>query len=191
MPFNDILVGELNSGNFPENTHCSVVAADPNSDIPEGYITTFTKRFPNIDKKMYNILKVYFIMSSTRFFDNTIIIEEITKCINSSWKQYNTMGNKLFTQRYNWETTSDFVMIEFEEIDIIYSKEAGDYEEVNGTLVSYHLYYKESTSKYFGIAEFYIENKVVPVELEYTKKPTETKFKNDSIAKFKADYNIE
>lgn len=191
MSFNEILVTKLNQGSFPENTYSSVLVVDQNADIVEGYITTFKKRFPDTDTKMYNILKVYLIMCNTLFFDNNIIIEEITKCINSSWKEYNTNGNKLFTQRYNWGKSSDFAMIEFEEIDIIYNKEAGNYDEVNGTLVSYHLYYKETTKVYKGIAEFYVDNGIVSVELEYTKKPTENKFKKDIENKFKEDYNIE
>lgn len=191
MPFNELLVDKLNQGSFPENTHSSVLAVDQNADVAAGYITTFKKRFPDTDTKMYNILKVYLIMCNTLFFDNNIIIEEITRCINSTWKEYNTNGNKLFTQRYNWGKSSDFAMIEFEEIDIIYSKEAGNYDEVDGTLISYHLYYKETTGEYKGIAEFYVANGIVSVELEYTKKPTENKFKTDITNKLKEDYHIE
>lgn len=192
MYLNEILVDRINRGNFPENTDSVVLSLEPTLDVLVDYVYTFRKRYEDTKTHLYNIVRGYLIKCNTYFYDNIAIMEEMTICINDAWKVYNTMGNQLFVQRYNWGKTSDFALLEFEELDVIYNKEAVQTTAVttDGTVASYHLYYKPSTKLYFGTVEFYLENNIVSIAMEYTKKPSESKYIKDATAKFCEEYNV-
>lgn len=193
MYFNEILVERINRGKFPENTDSVVLRLEPELDILVDYVYTFRKRYEDTKTHIYNITDAYLIQCNTYYYDNRAVIDEMTTCINDSWKTYNTNGNQLFVQRYNWGKTSDFALLEFEELDVIYNKQNLQPIGENckdGTIASYHLYYKPSTKIYFGTVELYLEGGIVSVEMEYTKKPTEAKYKKDAVAKFCEEYDV-
>lgn len=190
MSFNQILANRLTNGNFPENTSSVVLSLVPELDYVDDYVYIFRKEYEDTATHIYKLLRVYLIKCSTYYFDNRTIITEIQRCIKDAWKEYNTEGNQIYIERYNWGKTSDIAMIEFEELDIIYNKIVNTESLKTGDISSYNMYYKESTKKYFGTVMFSLDGNLVPVEMEYTKKPSEAKYKKDATEKFCKDYNV-
>lgn len=193
MLYNEILVNRINEESFPENTDSVILSLSPELDILSDYIQIFRREYKDSATKIYNIVRVYLVKVSTKYYDNRPIMLKMTSCINDAFKEYNTMGNMIYVQRFNWGTESDYYIIEHELLDIIYKETLTDEKDyaTDGTLHSYILYYKESTDNYFGSADFHLENDIVTVEIEYgNKKPTKNKFIKDVTTLFCEKYNV-
>ena len=183
MSFNQVLNNRLNKANLPENTNIVVLSLVPELDYVDDYIFVFRKEYQDTKTHIYNLKRVYVIKCSTLFYDNRVIITKLLDCVNEAWESYNTFGNKVY-ERYNWRNTSDIAIVEFEELDIIYQYENTEGNLTEGDIKSYTLNEKKSINKFLGSAVVYQYGADVTIELEYDKKPTESKFKKDIIAEY-------
>lgn len=187
MLFNEVLVNRINKEDFPDNTNSIVIPLDPNSELAYNTIHFFKKDHRDEGDIRHNILKVYQLYLDTPLFDSSIILDRINICIKDAWKNYNDIGNNIWSPSYKMGSTLDIAIVEYEKLKMIYSQNEVD----DDYLRSYKLDYKETLKEYIGSAIFELESKTVILEMKYTKKPTENKFIKDIKNKFYGEYNID
>lgn len=190
MIFNEVLVERLNKEYFPDNTDSVVLSLVPELDVVEPYIYTFRRYYADTDTHFYKVLRVYLVKSNTCFHDVKQILNKIDTCIKDAWKSYNTLGNKIHVQQLNWDKEIEIAIVEFEELDLIYNEKSTDEIMLNGTLLEYDLYYKASTKKYMGTSTFYLDGEALSVNMEYTSKPSKSKYIQDATDKFCEEYSV-
>lgn len=194
MTFNEMLSDRINREDLPDNTDCVVLNISIDQGIIGQYLDDFYMIYPSTKEHKCEILNVYLIRGNTMYWNPQEILDAYVRCVRDVWQVYNKDGNKVSIQSHNFEKMLDCTIIEFEELDIIYNKEReddGDYTlQEDGTELSYSLVYKETKDIYYGKAEYSLEGNIVEVTKEYTKRPTEKKFKNDMYKEFCTQYNF-
>lgn len=195
MTFNEMLSDRINREDLPDNTDCVILNVSIDQEILGQYLDDFNMLYPSTKIHQYKILNVYLIRGNTRYWNPQEILNAYTKCIKETWEVYNTEGNKISLQTYNFQKMLDCTIIEYEEIDIVYNKERDngdiiDYSLEDGTELSHNLTYKDTLKTYYGKAEYLLEGTVVKVKKEYTKKPTEKKFISDMYKEFCKEYDF-
>lgn len=193
MTFNEMLSDRINREDLPDNTDCVVLNISIDQGIIGQYLDDFYMLYPSTKEHKCEILNVYLIRGNTMYWNPQEILDAYIKCVRDVWEVYNKDGNKLSIQNHNFNKLLDCTIIEFEEIDIIYIKERSniiDSTLKDGAELSYKLIYKETKDTYYGNAEYLLEGNVVEITKEYTKRPTENKFKNDMYKEFCTQYNF-